>query len=110
MTARVQWQVQYFERGVEYWWNYPPEVCTALEAIKDVVVDDVFCEWVYVCPAKRTRRNPSGTFVTFITKREGPQVGATYRLYPKRMVQVNTTGGIERERSMQRVVIESGGV
>ena len=118
MPQKVQWQVEYFERGIQYWWDLPPDVVRELEGIKDTMCDHVGVEWTYVYPAKRSRKNPSGTFVLDPegnangdpvqddNEETSPTVCASYRLYPKRMVQVNITEGINRARPLRRVVVD----
>ena len=101
----VQWQVRYFERGIPYWWDYPPEVNGHLEAIKDVV-GDVFTEWTYQYPAKRTRTYPSGTFVINDDDDAGPVVAATYHLYPRKKRQINITEDNGRARKMRRNIVD----
>ena len=93
----AQWrngrQVRYFERGIEYWWDYPPKVNAELEELYHMV-GEVQTEWTYQYPRKRSRKNPSGT--VRLGDDDAPVVGATYHLYPKKKLQVNITDGIHR--------------
>ena len=108
MTVTVRWQARYYERGIEYWWDYPPEVNKHLEELKDVKGGCV--EWTYVYPKKRSRTHPSGTFVINDDDDAGPVVGASYRLFPRKRKQRNITDGIDRERPMRRIAVDDAEV